>query len=79
MSLKTITLVDASENPLVSLCPGHVDAKTFHEAFKAEGWDDGDEPTDLAHEYWVQAPGVWNKSPGPAHPHNAQAVTVMTW
>ncbi len=52
--MKTITIGDETGNPTYSLCPGHVDAKTFAKAYRAEGWDGFDDPdeNDLSHEYW---------------------------
>lgn len=35
---KTITLLNG-DNPTQVICAGHIDAKTFNKAFKAEGWD----------------------------------------
>lgn len=39
--LKTITIC-WRDNPVASLCPGHVDAKTFNKAYAAEGWKGND-------------------------------------
>lgn len=35
--LKTTTLM-RHHDPVSVICPGHVDAKTFNQAFKNEGW-----------------------------------------
>lgn len=35
--LKTMTL-GHDDNPGIVICPGHVNAKTFNKAFRAEGW-----------------------------------------
>lgn len=37
-ALKTITLT-IGDDPSHVVCPGHVDIKTFNQAFKNEGWD----------------------------------------
>lgn len=76
MKLKTITL-GAEDNPSITICPGHVDSKTFRVAMNAEGWDDNDEPTDLSHEWWTETKGSWNRSE--KDKTGAQAVTVMDW
>jgi hypothetical protein len=78
-TLKTFTLGDDDDNPLRSLCPGHVDAQTFTKAWIAEGWDSEGtfDSGDLRHEWWVNNGETWKVStegvPG------AQAVTVMDW
>lgn len=36
--LKTITLC-RGDDPSTVVCPGHVSAKVFNQAFKNEGWD----------------------------------------
>lgn len=52
-TLKTITLTDKQGNPAWTLCPGHVSAKTFNKAFKAEGWNtDPYLDKDLYFQYW---------------------------
>jgi len=38
--LKTSTLCTSSGDPVTVVCPGHVDAKTFNQAFKNEGWSE---------------------------------------
>jgi hypothetical protein len=75
--LKTMTL-GYEDNPTISLCPGHVSAETFDEAFLAEGWSDSDvADEDLRYEYWVRTKTNWKRS----SPENEKAmpVTVMDW
>lgn len=76
--LKTITLGD-SDNPEVSICYGHVSAKEFAKAFKAEGWTGSGSPAqaDLRYEYWINSRNFWKKS----NPGNKKAVpvTVNDW
>lgn len=78
--LCTITLGMDDDNPTVTLCPGHVDVKTFADAFTAEGWSDT-EPADfgeLRHEYWRETEtGGWEKSN--VTDLKAQPVTVSDW
>jgi hypothetical protein len=73
---KTITLSDSSENPVITLCPGHVTPKEFGRAFKAEGWSESDAP-EVRYEYWVKGKTTWRKSLPRAK--GARAVTVMDW
>lgn len=47
--IKTVTLF-SDDNPIAVICPGHVDAKIFNKAFKAEGWS-GDPYKDSDMEY----------------------------
>lgn len=78
--MKTFTtLSDDDENPIWSLCPGHVDAEVFQEALTAEGWD-GDPPIaeHLTHEWWGEkSDGSW--VPAEETTPGAKAVTVMEW
>lgn len=55
---KTITLCDSSGSPGTVVCPGHVCAKEFNDAFKAEGWSErgGYKQGDLRFEYMVKGP-----------------------
>lgn len=50
---KTITLSIGADPSLV-LCPGHVDQKTFNQAFKNEGWSEpgGYKQRDLEYGYF---------------------------
>jgi len=73
--LKTITIGN-EDQPLFSLCPGHVDSDTFNTAFVAEGWSNGGE-FDLAHEYWTQE-GDYYKISEKSDP-NAAPYTVSRW
>lgn len=77
-TLTTITYADAEENPVVSICFGHVDSKTFHKAWAEEGWE-GDEPTDLSHEHWAlnESTELWEKS-AEGDP-KAVKMTVLDW
>lgn len=78
--LKTITLgPDGEDDPRWTICKGHVDAKTFSEAFEAEGWS-GDEydQEDLSHEWWKQDDnGKWWSST--KDDPKAVPVTVSEW
>jgi len=81
--LKTITLGYA-DNPTVSLCPGHVTAKQFTRAHKAEGWSgfDAIDEADLTREFWVKQKRGWKRSVEggkDSRGRKAQAVTVMHW
>lgn len=53
--IKTITL-SHGDDPSWVLCPGHVTAKIFNDAFKNEGWSNrgGYKQKDLSYEYWVK-------------------------
>lgn len=76
--LKTITLGPDS-GPIVSLCPGHVDAKIFNEAHINEGWD-GDEikEEDLEKEWWKRIRGGgYEKSI--KLDMNAKSYTALYW
>lgn len=77
MKQKTITL--GQDEPISTLCMGHVDFKTFNKAFKAEGWVDGlDSPEELSYEYWrPYKDGAWK----PSTPTDKKAVpvTVVEW
>lgn len=53
-NLQTITLIDENDQPTYSLCPGHVDARTFQAAFQEEGWSGECSDDELTHEWWVQ-------------------------
>lgn len=79
--LKTMTLSDDEQNPIVSLCPGHVDAATFNKAFGAEGWSGGGElhDSELKHEYWRKSGkhGGWKKTTA-ADPES-KPFTVSGW
>jgi len=77
--MKTTTL-GYQDNPTHSICKGHVDLKTFNDAFHNEGWsgdDDGFDPELVTHEYWVHQGKTWTKAdkdtPG------AEPVTVGAW
>lgn len=60
--LKTITLFQ-NDDPCFVLCPGHVDKKTFNQAFKNEGWDQASyKQDDLRYEYWAQTGKSFKKS-----------------
>ena len=80
--LKTITLGYA-DNPCVSICKGHVTAKQFTKAHKAEGWvgDDVNE-ADLTREFWIKQKRGWKRSVKggkDSRGRKAQPVTVMEW
>lgn len=77
--LKTKTLVDRTENPVFTLCMGHVTTKVFNRAFRAEGWAPGDwiSKDMLRHEYWRPMKNGWRKSRR-INPE-AKKVTVMSW
>lgn len=57
---KTITLGTA-DNPVVSILRGHVTAKEFNKAFRAEGWKGGDwiHKEDLRFEYRKKLKTRW--------------------
>lgn len=79
--LKTITLGPRGDedNPMWSICKGHVDAKTFNTAHAAEGWsaDDIDED-DISHEWWeLLEDGGWQSST--KDNPRAEPVTVLEW
>ncbi len=60
--IKTITLGPESE-PTVSLCPGHVDAKVFNEAYINEGWDGyAVKGEDLEEGWWREEKDGYKKS-----------------
>jgi hypothetical protein len=77
--LKTFTLgLDNSEDPVISLCPGHVDFPTFDAAFGRE-WQ-GDPITkdsELRHEYWKRVGTNWEKCD--EHDPIALPMTVLEW
>lgn len=77
--LKTITL-GSEDDPEITICVGHVDIKTFNEAFDNEGWygDEWDKDR-IEYEYWVlgkSAKGYHKSEPGKK---NAVPVTVAMW
>lgn len=76
---KTITLCGQYDEPEFSILEGHVDLKTFNDAFVAEGWTVELWPDDyVSHEYWRNlGDGKWecsNKTDSLAIP-----VTVAAW
>ena len=78
--LTTISL-GYRDDVYVTICLGHVDAKTFSKAFKAEGWDPAAlEQDEILYEYWIKAKSSrcsWKKSvPGKK---GAVPVTVSHW
>lgn len=79
--LKTITLSPPGDddNPMITLCIGHVDAATFTKAHENEGWEaDPAQDSDLSFEYWKPlGNGSWSSSNKDAP--GAVAVTVMEW
>lgn len=77
--LKTITLVDGSENPIVSIVRGHVTAREFNRAFRAEGWgpSDGWPTSELKRQYWIKLKYGWKKAK--QHYKRAVPVTVGSW
>lgn len=52
--LKTITLCDGGDQPIVSLCPGHVSGREFDRAFKAEGWSGDSVGNQIEHGWWLK-------------------------
>jgi len=76
--LKTITICDDQENPIFSLCPGHVDVDTFNQAHEAEGWSgDRVEQDRLSHDYWTQDGDTFKRAEYPSP--EAKPYTVMEW
>lgn len=77
-TIETITLEVMEDNPAWSLCPGHVNAKTFNKAYEAEGWE-GDTVTkdDLKYEYWKRTRTGYRKVE--AGTKGAKPFTVMEW
>ncbi len=78
--LKTTTLLDKYDCPVVSLLPGHVPLEVFNEAFMAEGWDGVDPwPEDyVSYEYWIcNSEGKWESSHKGIK--EARPVTVVGW
>lgn len=78
--MRTQTL--GAHDPVVTIVPGHHDAKTFNAFFSSDEyrkhgrkyWTE----EDLSHEYWVKnADGTW--SPSVKTDAKAQAVTVGDW
>lgn len=77
MKIKTVT-IGHEGNPFVTLCKGHVNARQFNAAFKAEGWcSDWVKKSDILHEYWVPLKNGWKKST--ISNKKAKAVTVNYW
>lgn len=82
---KTITLQN-SGGPSMVLCPGHVDQKTFNDAFKNEGWSERGsyKQADLLYEYWVKKPAkakyqdFWMQRSVPGKP-GAKPYTRTSW
>jgi len=78
--LETITLGGRHEDddPTYTICPGHVDAKTFKKAWKKEGWSPSDtDQNELSYEYWIEGKKGWKRSaPGVK---GAVPVTVRGW
>ena len=76
--LQTFTLFHDDNNPLWTLCPGHVDAKTFNKRFNNEGWEgDGALPEDLKYEYAIRE-GVRFRKANEGDP-GAEPFTIMEW
>lgn len=77
-SLKTITL-SVDDNPIFTLCPGHVGIRAFNVALKNEGWVcDPVAKTEVAKEFWVQTRrGFYKRSE--KTDKNAKPYTVMSW
>lgn len=64
--------------PAVTLVMGHVKPRTFELAMRREGWDKGDLPTGLRHEYWWEdSKKMWAKTT--KKDPKAVPVTVMDW
>lgn len=80
--LKTVTL-GRSNDPSIVLCPGHVTAKVFNQAFKDEGWSGGGtyRQEDLAYEYWTMTIRKGKELYKPSLPNkkNAQPFTFTRW
>lgn len=75
--IKTITIGD-DDSPCYSLCPGHVTAKEFNKAHKAEGWDaDPVSQDDLRFEYWIKGKKSYRRSV--PEKKGAKPYTVMSW
>lgn len=82
--MKTITIVAKDENPIVTLCKGHVTATIFNKAFRAEGWAKGDwiHKNQLRHEYWRKSKkckGQWYWDMSKKQVKGTVPVTVMDW
>lgn len=82
--LKTATLCMGGD-PVHVVCMGHVDAKTFNKAFKAEGWDTSNRYKNselkYIYGYWTKGERVEGskiKQVAPSHP-KAKKMTVCNW
>lgn len=66
---KTTTLSDNNGEPISVICPGHVNQRTFNDAFKNEGWSarGAYRQKDLEYIYMV-------KRPSPIKRHNFRMV-----
>jgi hypothetical protein len=78
-SLRTVTVGNEDDDPLFSLCPGHVTRIVFIRSFLKEGWWDEDMAVReaLRFEYWKQVDGLWEKSD--INDTAAEPMTVMEW
>lgn len=76
--LKTITIGAPDDNPLASLCPGHVTHGVWNKAHRAEGWHGDYVPANrLEKEYWIRAKKRWKRST--KETKNAKPFTVLYW
>ncbi len=80
--LKTQTLGPRNQdNPMHVLCPGHVDSKTFNQAFKNEGWSEKGsyKQADLNYLYGRKSKnGSWQFHLAPTAAR-ARRITVASW
>lgn len=63
--LKTDTICDNDDNPFAVLCEGHVNSKTFLEAYNNEWGKDNENyipESGLRYEYWIKGKKFWKKS-----------------
>ncbi len=84
--LKTQTLSDETDNPVLVACPGHVTEEEFNQAFENEGWSSpsdysfNDEYNPIRHEYWVTGKNegdAWSQST--KDDPKAEPVTIVNW
>lgn len=76
---KTITLFHG-DDPVFSICLGHVTVEVYNKAFRAEGWgeDAVRSQEELRHEWWTKSPKGrrWKKT---GKGGDAVPVTVSDW
>ncbi len=72
------TTLSVDEQPAFTLCPGHVDVKTFNKAKKNEGWiGDPVQESELKREWWVK--NGTNFALAREGQPGARPYTVMNW